>query len=61
MNSRNRPTIPSSLKRMTNASSETLKKLLYVDRARMQYFQAVQAVNTAPNAIERDRPGSAQR
>ena len=34
------------------------QKLLYVDRARMQYFQAV---NTAPNAIERDRPRSAQR
>jgi hypothetical protein len=37
------------------------QKPLYVDRARMQYFQAVQAVNTAPNAIEHDRPGSAQR
>jgi hypothetical protein len=37
------------------------QKPLSVDRARMQYFQAVQAVNTAPNGIERDRARSAQR
>ena len=34
------------------------QKPLSVDRARMQYFQAV---NTAPNAIARDRARSAQR
>lgn len=37
------------------------QKPLSVDRTRMQYFQAVQAVNLAENGIERDRARSAQR
>ena len=37
------------------------QKPLSVDRSRMQYFQAVQAVNLAENGIERDRARSAQR
>jgi hypothetical protein len=36
-------------------------KPISVDRARMQYFQALEAVKIADNEIERDRAKSGQR